>query len=84
MCKAEYLSTDEAATALSTTPMAILMLLRRGGLSGMEVAEGVWQIERNSLEQLLSSRPNDAPLIECRSGCASKAGGCAACGTAAE
>lgn len=84
MCKSEYLSTDEAAIALSTTPMAILMLLRRGGLVGMDGADGVWQIERNSLEQLLSSRPSDGPLIECRSGCASKSGGCAGCGTAAE
>jgi hypothetical protein len=80
----ENLTVDKAATALNTPPMAILMLLRRGGLIGQEVEGGGWLIERASLEQLSATRQADMPLIECRSSCAAKAGGCASCGSTAE
>lgn len=84
MCKADYLSVEEAATALKTTPTAILMLLRRGELLGQAMAGAGWLVERNSLEQLRATRQEDAPLVECRSSCTAKAGGCASCGSAAE
>jgi hypothetical protein len=84
MCKTEYLTVEETAASLNTTPMAILMLLRRGGLLGKEVESGGWLVERGSLEQLRAARQGDAPLIECRSSCAAKAGGCASCGSTAE
>jgi len=84
MCKSEYLTVEEAATALSTTPTAILMLLRRGELIGQAVAGAGWRVNRDSLEQLLATRQSDGPLIECRSSCASKTGGCASCGSTAE
>jgi excisionase family DNA binding protein len=84
MCKSENLSVEEAAEALGTTPTAILMLLRRGELIGQAVAGEGWLVERSSLEKLRAARQEDAPLIECRSSCASKAGGCASCGSAAE
>ena len=84
MCKSDYLTVEEAATALKTTPTAILMLLRRGELLGQAVAGAGWLVERNSLEQLIAGRQADAPLIECRSSCAAKTGGCASCGSTAE
>jgi excisionase family DNA binding protein len=80
----ENLSVEEAAAALSTTPTAILMLLRRGGLRGTEVAGAGWQVERSSLDQFIATRQADSPLVECRSSCASKTGGCASCGVTAE
>lgn len=73
------LSVEEAATALSTTTMAILMLLRRGELLGQEVA-GSWQIDSASVAKVLSAQKSDAPLVECRSSCSAKAGGCTSCG----
>ena len=84
MCQSDYLTVEEAATALKTTPTAILMLLRRSELVGQAVAGAGWLVERKSLEQLHAARQEDAPLIECRSSCAAKAGGCASCGTTAE
>ena len=84
MCKSDYLIVEEAATALKTTPTAILMLLRRGELTGQAVAGAGWLVERASLEKLVAARQEDAPLIECRSSCASKSGGCASCGSTAE
>ena len=84
MCKSDYLTVEEAATALNTTPTAILMLLRRGELVGQAVAGAGWLVNRESLEQLRAVRQADAPLIECRRSCAAKAGGCASCGTTAE
>lgn len=79
----ENLTVAEAADALKTTPTAILMLLRRGELIGQEVAGG-WDVEQESLNKLRTARQGDTPLVECRSSCASKSGGCASCGTAAE
>jgi excisionase family DNA binding protein len=84
MCKSDYLTVEEAATALNTTPTAILMLLRRSELVGQAVAGAGWLVERASLEQLRTARQADAPLIECRSSCAAKVGGCASCGSTAE
>lgn len=83
MCKSEKMSVEDAAAALNTTPTAILMLLRRGGLSGKEEA-GSWLIERSSIKTLIAARQEDVPLVECRSGCAAKVGGCASCGSDAE
>lgn len=79
----EDLTVTEAAAALSTTPMAILMLMRRGELVGIEV-DGSWQITAASLEKVLAGKKTDEPLVECRSSCAAKAGGCASCGSSAE
>ena len=84
MCKSEDMTVNEAAVALKTTPTAILMLLRRGELLGQAVAGEGWLVERNSLEQLCAARQEDEPLIECRSSCAAKTGGCASCGSTAE
>lgn len=84
MCKSEDMTVNEAAEALNTTPTAILMLLRRGELVGQAVAGAGWLVDRASLETLLAARQEDAPLIECHSSCAAKAGGCASCGATAE
>lgn len=84
MCKSEEMTVEAAAAALSTTPMAILMLLRRNELIGREVKSGGWLVQQVSLEALLATRQEDAPLVECRNRCADKVGGCASCGSTAE
>lgn len=84
MSKSEEMTVEAAAAVLSTTPMAILMLLRRNQLIGREVESGGWLVEAGSLEALRASRQKDAPLVECRSRCADKVGGCASCGSTAE
>lgn len=84
MGKRTEITVAEAAETLRTTPTAILMLLRRGKLTGQAVAGAGWLVERASLEQLIAARQVDAPLIECRSSCADKNGGCASCGATAE
>ena len=84
MCKSNYLTVEEAATDLKTTVPAILMLLRRGELTGQAVAGAGWLVERDSVARLCAARQADAPLVECRSSCAAKAGGCASCGSTAE
>ena len=83
MCTGINLTVEEAAIALNTTPTAILMLLRRNELTGVEV-DGTWRITSGSLQSVRAARQGDTPLVECRSSCASKSGGCASCGTAAE
>lgn len=67
-----------AALALSTTPTGILMLLRRGELTGQE-ASGSWQIDAGSVERLRTAATGDGPLISCQSLCASSSG-CTGCG----
>lgn len=74
---------EEAASALLTTPTAILMLMRRGEIVANEV-DGRWQIPASSIEKVNATKKPEAPLIECRSSCAAKAGGCASCGSTAE
>lgn len=84
MCKSEEMTVESAAAALNTTPMAILMLLRRSELVGRELDDRGWRVERSSLESLIATRQEDTPLVECRSRCADKVGGCASCGSTAE
>lgn len=83
MCTGINLTVEEAAIALNTTPTAILMLLRRNELTGVEV-DGTWRITSGSLQSVRAARQGDGPLVECRSSCAAKAGGCASCNTTAE
>lgn len=84
MGKKTEITVAEAAETLKTTPTAILMLLRRGKLTGQAVAGAGWLVERDSLELLRAARQENSPLIECRSSCAGKSGGCASCGATAE
>ena len=68
----------EAAKRLQTTPLNILMHVKRGLLKGVE-EEGGWLIDQASLEAvMLQTGGSKAPDV-CASGCAKKhacGGGC--------
>ncbi len=75
--KEEMLPIVEAATLLETTPLNVLMHVKRGLLKGVEEAGG-WLIERASLDALLASSGGKSDQV-CASGCAAKhacSGGC--------
>lgn len=68
----------EAARLLQTTPLNVLMHIKRGLLKGSE-RDGAWLVERASLEALLASNDGDKTASLCARQCAKKtscAGGC--------
>ncbi len=68
---------EEAAAQLATTPLNVLMHIKRGVLAGVETTDG-WEIMAASLAALLQQRAEGAAPVVCASGC-SKAGGCGSC-----
>ena len=67
----------EVAQRLHTTPLNVLMHIKRGLLRGCEGEDG-WQIDRTSLESFLAASGGKASDV-CASGCAAKhacGGGC--------
>lgn len=73
-----WLPLAAAAEALSSTPLNVLMHIKRGLLAGVE-RENDWWVDPASLATLIASRhKGDAPTV-CTSGCAKKAGGCGCC-----
>ena len=74
MCtSATYISISEAATFLTTTEPRILMMLKKQELIGSQDEEGIWMIDRSSLQRC--NRPNPADIVEKKCG-----GGCGCCG----
>lgn len=73
-----WLPIAEAARELGTTPLNVLMHIKRGSLVGQESA-GVWQVDAASLLVLLDQRDRGDLSAVCRSAC-SRAGGCTSCG----
>jgi excisionase family DNA binding protein len=67
----EYVTADEAAELLATTPMRVLMLMRDKSLVGMEVG-GEWLVSR---ESVACCEAGGTGMKEVR-GCASCSGGC--------
>ena len=74
----ELISAAEAAKSLGTTPLSILMHIKRGLLSGKEF-DGAWQVTAESLAAFQREQKGDKAQL-CRSGCAAKTGGCKSCG----
>jgi hypothetical protein len=68
----------EVAQRLGTTPLNVLMHIKRGLLAGAE-REGGWLVDPESLATLLSKRAAGELPAVCQSGCAKKAGGCGTC-----
>ena len=69
---------EEAAKALKTTPLNILMHVKRGMLVGVEEEDG-WMIDKNSLTALIAKTGGSKADGVCSSGCAKKhacGGGC--------
>ena len=65
----EMLPLAEAATALKTTPLNVLMHIKRGLLKGTEV-DGQWLVERASIDALMEQTGGRKADDVCRSGCA--------------
>ena len=73
-----WLPLTAAAEILGSTPLNVLMHVKRGHLTGVE-GEGGWQVDPVSLAALLEKRREGAAPDVCRSGC-SKTHGCKSCG----
>ncbi|NJC89169.1 MAG: hypothetical protein FIB02_11675 [Desulfuromonas sp.] len=71
-------SLAQAAEALGSTPLNVLMHIKRGLLVGREQAGG-WLVDPVSLEALLRRRHGGELPVVCKSGCGKKAGGCGSC-----
>lgn len=71
----EYLSLSEAAAALATTEMKILMLLKRKALEGRMVDDG-WQVARSSLTGYDPNRDTPDREPHCSVSCSSARCGC--------
>jgi hypothetical protein len=68
----------QAAAVLTSTPLNVLMHIKRGLLVGKEFADG-WRVEAQSLAALTRQRRETGAATVCASGC-SKAHGCKSCG----
>lgn len=73
-----WMPLDEAAELLGTTPLNVLMHVKRGLLAGVEQENG-WLVDPMSLARLLEQRQAGAVPTVCASGCAKKAVACGGC-----
>ncbi len=64
----ELVTADEAAAELATTYPRILMLLRDGILEGVQ-EEGIWYVNRDSLQCLISHGGETSARSSCRKSC---------------
>jgi hypothetical protein len=75
----EMVAAEEAAKAMQTTVLSVMMHIKRKLLDGQEL-DGRWYVSAASLAAFLARRGGETAPVVCRSGCAAKKGGCAACG----
>ena len=74
----EKLAISMVAEILNTTPLNVLMHVKRGMLDGTE-EEGIWMIDKASLDALMEKTGGSKADDVCASGCAKKhtcGGGC--------
>jgi hypothetical protein len=71
------ISVEEVAKVLGTTPLNVLLFIKRGQLAGKEV-EGVWHVDRESFAEFLESPAARNGSAPCRSAC-SRASHCGSC-----
>ena len=74
----EWIPLQEAARRLQTTPLNVLMHLKRGLLKGVE-NEDLWLVDAVSLVELQARTGGGKAADVCASGC-SKKHGCSSCG----
>ncbi len=77
--KIEKLSVAEVATSMKTTPINVMMHIKRGLLAGEEI-DGAWYVPADSLASYLSdpARGNTGSVCKAKSHCG---GGCSSsCG----
>jgi hypothetical protein len=75
----EMVAAEEAAKAMRTTVLSVMMHIKRKLLVGQEL-DGKWFVSAASLAAFLAQNGGETAPIVCRSGCAAKKSGCAACG----
>lgn len=75
----QWLAAGEAAQAMGTTELNILMHIKRGFLQGREV-DGEWQVSAESLTAFQRESQGAKAKVVCQSGCGGKKGGCGTCG----
>lgn len=73
-----FIPLSTAAEQLQTTPLHLLMHVKRGVLVGRETPDG-WQVDADSLAVLVLRRADGEGVSVCASTCG-KAGGCSSCG----
>ena len=73
-----WFSLEKAAEILGSTPLNVLMHIKRGLLVGA-VPDGAWLVEPDSLAALIEKRRAGEVPDVCQSGC-SKQHGCQSCG----
>lgn len=71
------MSISEVAQALGTTPVNVLLFIKRGLLVGKESESG-WVVAPESFAAFRASDAGQVGRATCRSAC-SKAGGCGSC-----
>lgn len=71
------MSIDEVAQVLGTTPVNVLLFIKRGLLVGHEDENG-WRVDGESFADFRNSEAGQAGRAHCRSAC-SRAGGCGSC-----
>ncbi len=76
MSNQEWLSVTEAAEAMKTTSINVMMHIKRGILMGEE-KNGVWQVLASSLATYLNQTKGSAPASLCKSSCGHS---CKSCG----
>jgi len=77
--KEEMVPAAEAAKAMQTTVLNVMMHIKRKLLEGREI-DGAWYVGSASLAALLAEKGGKSEPLVCRSGCAAKKGGCSSCG----
>lgn len=73
-----WLSLVATAEILGSTPLNVMMHIKRGLLAGVE-QDGGWLVDTASLARLLEQRQAGMVAAVCASGCARKAGACGNC-----
>ncbi len=72
----EKIPLSEAATRLGSTPLNVLMHIKRELLAAEEI-DGSWFVDSASLEEFLARREEAPQESVCKSSCAHK---CSSCG----
>ena len=69
----------EAAQAMATTELNVLMHIKRSLLDGREV-QGAWYVSSESLAAFREKDGGEKIRVVCKPGCAASKGGCGSCG----
>jgi len=75
----KMVAVEEAAKAMQTTVLSVMMHIKRKLLEGREL-DGRWYISAASLAAFLAQSGGESAPVVCRTGCAAKKGGCSSCG----